>query len=225
MSWWKFWKPKTERHEFIKDFLAINTQPIPGVRSINQLVFTVLDTETTGLDPSKDSILSFGAVKISDLKIQITTAVEWYPMSEKSGGKTSQIHGLVGISDQIFLDDFLKKFLSYLGNSIIVGHHIGFDLEMISKHLKSEGLAQFPNSVIDTLDLAIRLEHGPHADRSSIGMGSYSLDELCIRFGIDSDDRHTAGGDAFLTAQLFLKLLKLAEKKGIKNYENLMKNR
>jgi len=225
MSWWEFWKPKTERLEFIKDFLGINTQSIPGVRSISQLVFTVLDTETTGLDSTKDSILSFGAVKISELKIQIPSAVEWYPKSENETGKAAQIHGLVGISDQILVDEFLKRLLPYLGNSIIVGHHIGFDLEMIGKLLKPFGLIQLPNSVIDTLDLAIRLEHGPHADRSRIGMGTYSLDELCIRYGIEMDDRHTAAGDAFLTAQLFLKLLKVAERKGIKNYESLMKNR
>jgi DNA polymerase-3 subunit epsilon len=54
-------------------------------------------------------------------------------------------------------------------------------------------------------------------------MGTYSLDELCIRYGIEMDDRHTAAGDAFLTAQLFLKLLKLAEKKGIRNFKDLLR--
>lgn len=223
MSWWEFWKPKTERLEFVKDFLEVNEQIIPGVRSLSQLKFTVLDTETTGLDSSKDSILSFGAVKISDLKIQITTAVEWYPKSENSAGKAAQIHGLVGISDQISSEEFLKRLLLYLGNTIIVGHHIGFDLEMISKELRLFGINQLPNPVIDTLNLAIRLEHGPQADQSRIAMGAYGLDELCKRYGIETEDRHTAGGDAFLTAQLFLKLLKLAEKKGIRTFKDLIR--
>ncbi|WP_332913221.1 3'-5' exonuclease [Algoriphagus boritolerans] len=184
-------------------FLEVNQDPIPSIRTISQLKFTVLDTETTGLEPAKDSILSFGAVKISDLKIQISTAVEWYPKSAHSIGKAAQIHGLVGISNQISIEEFIKKVLSYLGNSIIVGHHIGFDLEMIGKLLKPFGLEQLPNPMIDTLDLAIRLEHGPRADQRRISMGAYSLDELCKRYGIDRDDRHTAGGDAFFDCSTF----------------------
>jgi DNA polymerase III subunit epsilon len=224
MSWWQFWKQKTERVEFIRDFLNTHHQSIPGIRETGQLNFTVLDTETTGLDPSEDSILSFGAVKISGLKIQVHTAVEWYPKSDNSIGKASQIHGLIGISDQISLEEFLKKLLPYLSNSILVGHHIGFDLEMICKIIKPFGINALPNPVIDTLNFAIRLEHGPQADRRRIAMGEYSLEKLCKRYGIEIDDRHTAAGDAFLTAQLFLKLLKLADGKGIKNYEILMKN-
>lgn len=224
MSWWEFWKPKRERLEFIRDFLEINAQPIPGIRSFEQLNFTVLDTETSGLDPARDSILSFGAVKISAMKIQIPTSVEWYPMTENSGGKTAPIHGLVTIPDQISQEEFLTRLLSYLSNSILVGHHLGFDLEMLEKKLKLFGIEKLPNPVIDTMNLALRLEHGPHADRSRINLESYSLDALCKRYGIETDDRHTAAGDAFLTAQLFLKLLKKCKQKGINNFKDLTKN-
>lgn len=224
MSWWEFWKPKLERQGFIRDFMEINAQPIPEIRSLEQLNFTVLDTETTGLDPVRDSILSFGAVKISEMKIQISTAVEWYPRTEISGSKTAKIHGLVAIPDQISSEDFLTRLLSYLANSIVVGHHIRFDLEMLEKQLRLFGIEKFPNPVIDTLNLAIRLEHGPHADRSRMNHESYSLDALCMRYGIETDDRHTAAGDAFLTAQLFLKLLKKSRQKGIFHFKDLMKN-
>lgn len=223
MSWWEFWKPKQERLDFVREFLELNQVEIPGVRSIEQLDFTVFDTETTGLDPAKDSILSVGAVKISTLKIQVSSAEEWYPKAEKIGGKASQIHGLVEISDQVEPEEFMRRFLPYLGNSILVGHHIGFDLDMISKQLSAFGLDRLPNTVIDTLNFAIRLEHGPQADWAKVNMASYSLDSLCSRFGIELDDRHTAAGDAFLTAQLFLKLLKLAKQKGILTYKALIR--
>ena len=224
MSWWEFWKPKAERLDFIRDFLEINAQPITGIRSIDQLNFTVIDTETSGLDTAKDSILSFGGVKIFERKIQIQSSVEWYPTAKNSGGKTAPIHGLVGIQDQIPLEDFLKKLLPYLANSIVVGHHVGFDLELLEKELKPFGIERLPNAVLDTGNLAIRLEHGPHADRSRINLESYSLDALCTRYGIETDDRHTAAGDAFLTAQLLLKLLKKCHAKGIDDFKNLMKN-
>jgi DNA polymerase-3 subunit epsilon len=223
MSWWEFWKPKEERLDFVRDFLVANEPPIPGVRAISQLKFTVLDTETTGLEPAKDSILSFGAVKISELKIQVPTAVEWYPKSKNLPGKAAQIHGLVDIKNQISDEEFVKLLLPYLSDSILVGHHIGFDLEMIGKALRPFGISRLPNPVIDTLNLAIRLEHGPQADQSRISMAAYTLDDLCARFGIEPEDRHTAAGDAFLTAQLFLKLLRLAEKKGIRTYKELLR--
>jgi DNA polymerase-3 subunit epsilon len=221
MSWWEFWKPKQERVDFVRDFLALNTEPIAGIRSLDQLKFTVIDTESSGLDPTKDSILSFGGVKIAESKILIHTAVEWYPRAKNSGGKTAPIHGLVSIPDPISMEEFLRKLLLYLSNSILVGHHVGFDLELIEKRLKPFGIERLPNPVVDTLSLAVRLEHGPQADRSRINMEAYSLDSLCDRYDIAPEDRHTAGGDAFLTAQLLLKLLKKCKSKGIVNFKEL----
>ena len=42
----------------------------------------------------------------------------------------------------------------------------------------------------------------------------FSLDALCSQFGVTPHDRHTAGGDAFITAQVFLRLLRLAKRHG-----------
>lgn len=224
MTWWEFWKPKPERLEWVRDFLKLHEQPIAGVRSLDQLSFVVLDTETSGLDPAKDSILSFGAVKISGLKIQVASSVEWYPTAKDKGRKTAPIHGLVTIPDQIAMDDFLQKLLLYLGNSILVGHHVGFDLEMLRSQLRHFGLESFPNPVIDTFSLALRLEHGPQADRSRVNPEAYTLDALCDRYGIEPEDRHTAAGDAFLTAQLFIKLLKKCNSAGISSFRDLMRN-
>lgn len=223
MSWWEFWKPTVKRLDFVHDFLEINALPLAGVRTIDQLSFTVIDTETSGLNPAMDSILSFGGVKISGAKIVVQTSVEWYPLPKNSGGKTASIHGLVDIPNQIPMEEFLRKLLHYLGNSILVGHHLGFDLELLEKHLKPFGVHRLPNPTLDTLNLAIRLEHGPQADRSRINLESYSLDALCSRYGIEADDRHTAAGDAFLTAQLLLKLLKKCSHKGIVNFKDLMR--
>jgi DNA polymerase-3 subunit epsilon len=42
----------------------------------------------------------------------------------------------------------------------------------------------------------------------------FTLDALCQMFNITAHDRHTAGGDAFLTAQVFLRLLRAAQSVG-----------
>ncbi len=224
MNWWEFWKAKREQADFVASFLEQSKTSIPGIRAIDQLNFTVMDTETTGLNPSQDFILSFGAVKISRMAIQVSTAVEWYPSSPKNGKATAAIHGLLESKTPHELSEFVPNLLSYLGDSILVGHHLSFDLEMLLKTCRKFGLEDFPNSCIDTMNLAIRLEQGPNADRKQFKLEEYSLDSLCDRYGIAKDDRHTAAGDAFLTAQLFLKLLIVAKKKGIKDFASLNKS-
>lgn len=222
MSWWDFWKAAAPKTAFVQAYLDATTDRIPGIRKVEQLDFTVLDTETSGLDPEKDSILSFGGVKISQSKILVNQAVEWYPAATDSGKKTAAIHGLVTVPNTLSKETFAMKFLDYIGNSIIVGHHIGFDLEILKNFLKPFGITQLKNPVIDTYHLAVRLEHGPLHDLSSIRKEEYSLDELCKRYHLSLDDRHTAAGDAFLTAQLFLKLLAKAQSKGINTFQSLL---
>jgi len=223
MSWWNFGRKKIDHADFVDAFLLKNQKPIPAIRSIAQLEFTVFDTETTGLSIKDDYILSFGAVKIRNQAIQIETALELYPNSPKSGQKTAPIHELIEHENQLMIREFAAQSLAYFGNSVLVAHHIGFDTEMMQKACKPFGLEKLPNPMIDTMSLAIRLEHGPHADRSQFNPEHYGLDRLCARYDIITEDRHTAAGDAFLTAQLFLKLLKLAASKGIQNFGQLIR--
>lgn len=223
MSWWPFNNSKPVQRDFVKEYLKNSLMEIPGIRLFDQLSFVVLDTETTGLNPEIDHVLSFGAVKINSQSIQVASAVEWYLSSSKKGKEAIQIHELIGNKTVLSLADFSSQFLNYIGNNIIVGHHLGFDLEMLKKIVKAFGLTRFPNPCLDTMNLAIRLDYGLRADRNLIPLKNYTLDALCDRYGIKTEDRHTAGGDAFLTANLLLKLLKAAEKKGINNWSLLNK--
>ncbi|NVJ87123.1 MAG: 3'-5' exonuclease [Algoriphagus sp.] len=222
MSWWPF-RSQTKKQDFVEEYLRLFEKPIPGIRRISQLEFVVLDTETTGLDPKNDFVISFGGIKIQGLKIRIETAQEWYPESPKEATHSAEIHGLLERENQLKAEEFSQNLLAYFGSAILVGHHLKFDLEMLQKLCLDFGLKNFSNRTIDTLELAVRLEHGPHVNWQGIPMRDYSLDALCDRYQITPDDRHTAGGDAFLTAQLFLKLLKLAERKGITTYEHLFR--
>ena len=223
MSWWPFSRPKSELQDFVKEYLAKNGMQIPGIRTLDQLEFVVLDTETTGLDAKNDSILSFGAVKIVQKRILVNTAVEWYPESNHPLNQSPVIHGMVERKNQLSRSSFARMLLGYFSNAILVGHHVGFDLAMLQKLGSAFGIKRFPNPTIDTMDLAIRLDHGPSADLSHIQVKDYSLDALCEQFEIPLDDRHTAAGDAHLTGLLFLKLLKIAEAKGINSYAQLLR--
>ena len=67
------------------------------------------------------------------------------------------------------------------------------------------------NRSLDTMDLTLHLERdGAFAGRPPIRR--FTLDALCEMFGVIPHDRHTATGDAFITAQVFLRLVRLAAK-------------
>lgn len=223
MSWWEFWKKQGNKADFIQPFLDSNREPIPQIRSIDQLNFVVLDTETSGFDLSADHVLSFGGIKIKELKIKVAESMEIFPVTKKATNQTVTIHGILNQSERVSLEIFTETVLRFIGNAIVVGHHVGFDLQMLMQIFRKFGLEKFPNPVLDTMSLAIRLDHGPMADIHQINREGYSLDSLCARFGIKTDDRHTAAGDAFLTAQLLLKLLAIAKKKGITSAGSLLR--
>ena len=223
MSWWPFGRKKEEQPPWLKAYLTEAKKSIPGIRKIQQLSFVVLDTEATGFDSKKDELLSCGIIGIEEEKIKISSSKEWQFASEKSPGKSATIHGLIHPKNPIELKTFCQELLGNLRGSIIVGHHIGFDLDLLCKTFQPFGFNQFPNPKIDTMNLAVRLDFGPQVDWNRVRKEDYSLDALCEKFNIPKEDRHTAGGDAFLTAQLLLKLLKQAEKKGILTYQELFR--
>ena len=101
----------------------------------------------------------------------------------------------------------MEQFLAYLKDSVIVGHHIGHDIEALNCASERHFGSRMPEPLrVDTNDLCRRL---------GVETGGHELDALCSHFGIVPHDRHTAGGDAFLTAQIFLRLLRLARKAGV----------
>jgi DNA polymerase-3 subunit epsilon len=218
-----FRKDKALKSVFIQEYEALFDKKIPSVRPIRQLNFVVVDTETTGLNPQKDFIISFGGIKVRNYRMDLRSSKELYLDAPVRNPESIKVHEIIYTLKSIPLKDFGKEVLGYISSDIIVGHHIGFDLMMLEKALKDFGLKKLQNHVLDTQHLAIRLEKGPHYDLSVAKPGEYSLDNLCERYGIALDDRHTAAGDAFLTAQLLMKLLKAAEKKGINDFGSLFR--
>jgi DNA polymerase-3 subunit epsilon len=224
MGWFDFLKKDSiPKAKFVEEYEVLSEKKIPSIRPLDQLAFVVLDTETTGLDPKIDEILSFGAIKVRGYKMSVNSGMEIYLEASKRNKESVQIHEILYFNEVFPQADFVKNFLGYIGSDIIVGHHIGFDLLMLEKTLKPFGFKKFHNPVIDTLHLSLRLEKGPHYDLALGKPGEFSLDSLCQKYGIPLEDRHTAAGDAFLTAQLLMKLLKIAEQKGIKDFGSLVR--
>ena len=105
--------------------------------------------------------------------------------------------------------DALQRFLDYLRDGVIVGHHIGHDVGTFDAAFERHWGFHMSNRSLDTMDLTLHLEKdGAFSGRPPIR--HFTLDALCEMFGVIPHGRHTASGDAFITAQVFLRLLRLA---------------
>ncbi|MDC6405746.1 MULTISPECIES: PolC-type DNA polymerase III [Maribacter] len=185
----------------------------PLEKDFNKLTFVVLDTETTGFDKTNDRILSIGALKIQGNRINVDDILDVYISQETFNKESVPIHGILrnGQQDCISEEAAMKKFLGYVENHIIVAHHAGFDIGMINSALKRLGLPKLKNTPLDTGVLYKKTLLKSYLVQPK---EHYSLDDLAEKFLISKKDRHTALGDAYITALVFLKILvKIKEKK------------
>jgi len=181
---------------------------------IEQVRFVVLDCETTGLNPRTDRIITIGAVAVRDGEIVLGDSFEsLLKVTENTSAVT--VHGITrdeslkGIEES----EALEGFLDYLQDGVIVGHHIGHDIASLDAACARHWDVALLNRSLDTMDLTLHLERdGAFAGRPPIR--KFTLDALCEMFGVIPHDRHTASGDAFITAQIFLRLVRLATRMG-----------
>jgi len=184
----------------------------PAETPIEQVRFVVLDSETTGLDPRKDRIVTIGAIAVLNHEILIEDSFEAL-LKVQYNSSAVTVHGVTRDESLVGLDEpeALNQFLRYLGDGIIVGHHIAHDVNTFNAGYERHFGFQMENASLDTMELALHLERdGAFAGRDAIQ--DFSLDALCALFDIIPHDRHTAAGDAFITALVFQRLLRLAVK-------------
>lgn len=223
MGWLDIFKKRAVQQEpFVAIYEALFREKIASSTPLADLTFTVLDTETTGLNSKADEIVSYGSIQVKGFRVFVNSVKEYYLKPTKQNKEAIKVHGIIKKDGFISPHEFVDRFLSEIGATVLVAHHAGFDKAMLEKVGKPFGLKRILNPTIDTYDLAVRLEVGKNYNPRMVNGRDYSLDKLCERYQIPLDDRHTASGDAFLTAQLLLKLLKKADRAGIKTYGDLL---
>ena len=162
----------------------------------------ILDTETTGLDPTKGHrIVEIGCVEIWN-KLPTGKTFHKYINPERDIPKEAQnVHGLSRefLSDKPKFREISNDFLAFVSNSTIVAHNANFDIKFIMAELEIIGKDNIElNEVIDTVKIA----------RAKFPGSSVSLDALCKRFKIDLSDRSKHGAllDASLLSSVYLEL-------------------
>jgi DNA polymerase III epsilon subunit family exonuclease len=161
--------------------------------------FTVFDLETTGLNPTTDSIIEIGAVKVSNGRITDSFSMLVDPGhcippdATKINGITDEmVKGAPGISE------VLPAFMRFAGDDVLVAHNAySFDIKFLLAAAYDIGIG-INNPIVDTLPLCRKL----YPDFKNHKLGTVAR-ELCI----EMENAHRSLCDATATAQIFIKCL------------------
>jgi DNA polymerase-3 subunit epsilon len=178
-------------------------------RRLVELTYTVFDTETTGLEPSAgDEIIQIGAVRLVNGKLRRAESFEQLvDPGREIPAATIPIHGIEPsmVAGKPKIDTVLPAFHAYVHDTVLVAHNAAFDMRFLQTKEDALGL-RFDQPVLDTLLLSALV----HPNQES-----HTLEAIAERFDVPVIGRHTALGDAIVTAEVFVKLIPLLADRGI----------
>ena len=178
-------------------------------RRLTELAYTVFDTETTGLDPGGgDQIIQIGATRLVGGKLLRGECFDQLVDPQRSiPAATIPIHGITPdmVAGQPTIAEVLPAFHAYAQDTVLVAHNAAFDMRFLQL-LEARTGVRFEQPVLDTLLLSAVV----HPQQES-----HRLEAIAERFDVTVIGRHTALGDALVTAEVFQKLVPLLADLGI----------
>lgn len=175
--------------------------------------YCVVDIETTGLDPNMSHIIEIGAIRYSNgeeidsFQSLVRPPDEEYTYIDDDGSEIvewvdSFITGLTGISNEMIstaplTEQVIKDFSEYVGNDIIVGYNINFDINFLYDNFQKYLNRPFTNDYIDVMRMARKL----HKE-----LKHHRLKDMIKHFGIECDRMHRAVSDCQITDMCYKKL-------------------
>ncbi len=182
---------------------------------LHAVPFCILDLETTGATADDCEITEIGAVRYvggeldGTFQTLVDPGVEIPPF----------ITVLTGITQTMVLpapsiEQALPAFLEFIGDAVIVGHNIRFDLSFLNASARRLGYEQLPNRSVDTMGLARRLVRQE--------VRNLRLSSLAKHFASPTPPTHRALDDARATAHVFFALLERAGTLGVTHLDELL---
>jgi DNA polymerase III subunit epsilon len=190
-------------------FGAVQSTQSLDDQALSEITFTVFDTETTGLNPSQgDEIIQIGAARIVHGKLLNSEVFDQLVDPGRAiPAVTIPIHGITQdmVQGQPRIAQVLPAFHAFALDTVLVAHNAAFDMKFLQLQEAKSGVA-FRQPVLDTLLLSAVV----HPNQPS-----HRLEAIAERFGITVQGRHTALGDARVTALIWLQLIPLLQAMGI----------
>lgn len=191
-----FYSKEMEKHMYNKYIFKNNTKPTKG-KYLNRFVddYVLVDIETTGLSPVYDEIIEIGAIKVKDNKL----AEQYNQLIKIDKSLSPFITNLTGITDEMLKggklpQTVLEEFVNFVGDNVIIGHNVNFDLGFLCNKCKKYLNYNLTNDYIDTLYLARRLVP------DSI---NYKLGTLAKLFNISYEGAHRGLKDVEITYEVY----------------------
>lgn len=180
-----------------------------------EVTFCVIDLETTGTDRGADAITEIGMVKVRGGELLGTLAT----LVDPGCAVPPQITLLTGITDAMLvgaprIDELVPTVVEFVGDAVIVGHNVSFDLGFLNTALRRCGHEPFGNRVVDTLPLARRLVRDE--------VPNCRLGTLVDHLRLPHRPTHRALDDAVATTDLLHLLLERAGTLGVLGLDDLM---
>ncbi len=179
---------------------------------LDDVEFVVIDTETTGLRPGSDRVIEVACVRvrggeaIDSFQTLINPSRRIPPFIAQFTGITQEM-----VNDAPTAKEVMPEVMHFIGDAIVVGHNVGFDIGFLSYEAQLVGRA-FPPDGLDTIPLARRF---------CSGLKRFKLDMVASHLNIPTVNRHRALGDASVTAAVFLRILALARQQNISTLGHL----
>ena len=179
------------------------------IKNIDEIEFTIFDTETTGLEPlSGDRIVEIAGIRLRG-KVRISTFQNLVNPNRPISEAAFQVNRITQdmLKNAPGIDKVLPKFLDFIQGSSLCSYNAGFDLEFLNNELKLIGKNALENiMVVDILKMARRLLPG---------LERYALWFVADKLGIKIQQKHRAFSDVELTLGVFNKLKEILKAKGI----------
>ena len=192
-----------------------HAKPDESQDALEKQHYSILDIETTGLEPSLYEIIEIAVLRVenNDIKDIFNTLI--FPSKEI----TPEIERLTGISNQMVagyptIEKVLPRFLDFIGDSILIAHNTDFDIAFLKTHIKRHLDRNLENPSICTVRVS---------QKFLPGLSRHKLHSVAEYYKVPTPLLHRALADAEITYQIWLKLIETLKKSKILTVKELLK--
>ncbi len=192
--------------EFVQRYRDQTNRSLVRRKPFEEVRLVAIDTECSGFEIGRDRLLSLAVIELDWKHIRLETSIEWLIYQPNIvANRATEIHGILpsdtlqGVPER----QMLAELIPMISGAILVGHQTWFDANMLNEAFRRNFGIGLSNPTVDVGLMAMN-ELQPFRKSGYINQRPPSLEDLCAHFGLPLFDRHTAEGDAYIAAQIFL---------------------